>query len=79
MPQLLVESVGVGAAGVGAGGDFGSHRSSAKVELVARGIGEVRGVHGWARRSMVSALDTAGWPEDGRKHVGDEIRGSACV
>ncbi len=35
-------------AGVGAGDDFGGHRSSAKVELVARGIGEVRGVHGWA-------------------------------
>ena len=43
-PQLLVESVGVGVAGVGAGDDFGSHRSSAEVELVARGVGEVRGV-----------------------------------
>ena len=78
-PQLLVESVGVGVAGVGAGDDFGGHRSSAKVELVARGIGEVRGVHGWAQRSVVSALDTAGWPKDGREHVGDEIRGGACV
>ena len=47
-PRLLVESVGVGVAGVGAGDDFGGHRSSAKVELVARGIGEVWGVHGWA-------------------------------
>ena len=75
----MVESVGVGVVGVGAGDDFGGHRSSAKVELVARGIGEVRGVHGWTRRSMVSALDTAGWTEDGRGHVGDEIRGGVCV
>ena len=43
-PQLLVESVGVGVAGVGAGDDFGGPRSSAEVELVARGVGEVRGV-----------------------------------
>ena len=43
-PQLLVESVGVGVAGVGAGDDFGGHRSSAEVELVARGVSEVRGV-----------------------------------
>ena len=40
----MVESVGVGAAGVGAGDDFGGHRSSADVELDARGVGEVRGV-----------------------------------
>ena len=46
MPQLLVESVGVGAAGVGAGGDFGGRRSSVEDELVARVCGEVRGVHG---------------------------------
>ena len=45
-PQLLVESVGVGVAGVGAGDDFGSHRSSAEDELNARGVGEVRGVAG---------------------------------
>ena len=45
-PQLLVESVGVGVAGVGAGDDFGGHRSSAKGELDARGVGEVRGVAG---------------------------------
>ena len=43
-PQLLAESVGVGVAGVGAGDDFGGHRSSAEVELAARGVGEVRGV-----------------------------------
>ena len=43
-PQLLVESVGVGVAGVGAGDDFGGHRSSAEVELDARGVGEERGV-----------------------------------
>ena len=43
-PQLLVESVGVGVAGVGAGDDFGGHRSLAKVELDARGVGEVQGV-----------------------------------
>ena len=42
----MVESVGVGVAGVGAGDDFGGHRSSAEVELVARGVGEVRGVAG---------------------------------
>ena len=45
-PRLLVESVGVGVAGVGAGGDFGGHRSSAEGELEARGVGEVRGVVG---------------------------------
>ena len=45
-PQLLVESVGVGLAGVGAGDDFGGHRSSAEGELDARGVGEVRGVAG---------------------------------
>ena len=43
-PQLLAESVGVGVAGVGAGDDFGGHRSSAEGELDARGVGEVRGV-----------------------------------
>ena len=43
-PQLLVESVGVGVAGVGTGDDFGGHRSSAEGELDARGVGEVRGV-----------------------------------
>ncbi len=40
-PQLLVESVGVGVAGVGAGDDFGGHRGSAEDELDARGVGEV--------------------------------------
>ena len=43
-PQLLVESVGVGVAGVGAGDDFGGHRGSAEDELDARGVGEARGV-----------------------------------
>ena len=42
----MVESVGVGVAGVGAGDDFGGHRSLAEVKLVARGVGEVRGVAG---------------------------------
>ena len=42
----MVESVGVGVAGVGAGDDFGSHRSSAEGELEARGVGEVRGAVG---------------------------------
>ena len=32
-PQLLVESVGVGVAGVGAGDDLGGHRSSGESEL----------------------------------------------
>ena len=45
-PQLLVESVGVGVAGVGAGDDFGGHRSSVEDELDVRGVGEVRGVAG---------------------------------
>ena len=45
-PQLLVESVGVGAAGIGAGDDLGGRRSSAEGELEARGVGEVRGVVG---------------------------------
>ena len=78
-PWFLVESVGVGVAGVGAGDDFGGHRSSGEGELGAKVCGEVRGVHSWTQRSMGSALDTAGWPEDGREHVGDEIRGGACV
>ena len=43
-PQLLVESVGVGVAGVGAGDDFGGHRGSAEDELDARGVSEARGV-----------------------------------
>ena len=46
MPQLLVESVRVGAAGIGAGDDFGGHRSLAEGKLEARGVGEVRGVVG---------------------------------
>ena len=40
----MVESVGFGVAGVGAGDYFGGHRNSAEVELDARGVGEVRGV-----------------------------------
>ena len=40
----MVESVGVGVAGVGAGDDFGGHRSSVEDELDVRGVGEVRGV-----------------------------------
>ena len=43
-PQLLVESVGVGVAGVGAGDDFGGHWSSVEDELDVRGVGEVRRV-----------------------------------
>ena len=43
-PRLLVEAVGVGVAGVGAGDDFGGHRGSAEDELGARGVGEARGV-----------------------------------
>ena len=45
-PRLLVVVVKLGVAGVGAGDDFGGHRSSAEDELDARGIGEVRGVAG---------------------------------
>ena len=77
-PRLLVESVGVGVAGVGAGDDLGGHRSSVGNELEARVCGEGRGGHGWTQRSMVSAMDTERWPEDGREHVGDEIHGGAC-
>ena len=77
-PQLLVESGGVGVAGVGAGDDLGGHRSSIGDELEARVCGEVRGVHGWTQRSVVSALDTMSWPENGREHVGDEIRDGVC-
>ena len=76
--QLLVELVGVGVAGIGAGDALGGRRSSGGGELGARVCGEVRGVHGWTQRSVVSALDTVRWPEDGREHVGDEIRGGAC-
>ena len=46
MPQLLVESVGVEAARIGAGDDLGRRRSLAEGELEARGVGEVRGVVG---------------------------------
>ena len=42
----MVESVGVGVAGVGAGDDFGGHRSLTEGELETRGVGEVRGVVG---------------------------------
>ena len=77
-PRLLVESVGVGVAGVGAGDDLGGHRSSVGDELEAGVCGEVRGVHGWTQRSVVSALDTERWPEDGREHVGDHLHGGAC-
>ena len=45
-PRLLVVVVGLGVAGVGAGGDFGGRRSSVEDELVARVCGEVRGVYG---------------------------------
>ena len=45
-PQLLVESAGVGVAGVGAGNDLGGRRSSGGDELGARVCGEVREVHG---------------------------------
>ena len=45
-PQLLVELVGVGVAGIGAGDDLGGRRSSGGDELGARVCGEVRGVHG---------------------------------
>ena len=65
-------------AGVGTDDDLGGHRSLGEGELGARVCGEVRGVHGWTQRNMVSALDTVRWPEDGREHVGDEIRGGAC-
>ena len=77
-PQLLVECVGGGVAGVGAGDDLGGHRSSVGDELEARVCGEVRGVHGWTQRSVGSALDTVEWPEDGREHVGDELHGGGC-
>ena len=45
-PQLLVELVGVGVAGIGAGDDLGGRRSSGGGELEARVCGEVRGVYG---------------------------------
>ena len=45
-PQLLVELVGVGVAGIGAGDDLGGRRSSGGCELEARVCGEVRGVYG---------------------------------
>ena len=45
-PQLLVELVGVGVAGIGAGDDLGGRRSSGGGELGARVCGEVQGVYG---------------------------------
>ena len=77
-PQLLVELVGVGVAGIGTGDDLGGCRSLGGGELGARVCGEVRVVHGWTQRSVVSALDTVRWPEDGREHVGEEVRDGAC-
>ena len=74
----MVESLGVGVTGVGAGDDFGGRRSSAEVEHDARGHGEVRGVVLRVPKSAVSALDTMVWPVGGRSHVGDELRGGAC-
>ena len=74
----MVESVGVGVAGVGAGDDFGGHRSSAEGELYARGVGEVRGVASEVLRDAVSMMDTVEWPEDDREHVGDEVHGGGC-
>ena len=73
-----MESVGVGVAGVGAGDDFGGHRSLAEGELDARGVGEVRGVAGWVLRDVVSMMDTSLWPEGDREHVGDELHGGGC-
>ena len=45
-PQLLVELVGVGVAGIGTGDDLGGRWSSGGGELGARVCGESRGVHG---------------------------------
>ena len=45
-PQLLVELVGVGVAGISASNDLGGRRSSGGGELGARVCGEVRGVYG---------------------------------
>ena len=45
-PQLLVELVGVGVAGISTGDDLGGRRSSGGGELGARVCGEVRGVYG---------------------------------
>ena len=72
-PQLLVESVGVGVAGVGVGDDFGGHRGSAEDELDAGGVGEAR-----ALRDTVSMMDTVEWSEGDREHVGDELHGGGC-
>ena len=77
-PQLLVESVGVGVAGVGAGDDFGGHRGSVEDELGARGVGEARGVASQMLRDTVSMMDTKLWPEGDREHLGDELRGGGC-
>ena len=44
--QLLVELVGVGVAGIGAGDDLGGRRSSGGGQLGARVCGEVQGVYG---------------------------------
>ena len=68
--------------GVDGGRGYGEGMAGMASAMAWESEGEetgLRGVHGWAQRSVVSALDTAGWPEDGREHVGDEIRGGACV
>ena len=76
--QLLVESVGVGVAGVVAGDDFGGHRGSAEDELSARGVGEARGVASYVLHDTVSMMDTMEWSEGDREHVGDELHGGGC-
>ena len=54
-PQLLVVVVELGVAGNIAGDDFGGRRSSAEVELDARGHDEARGVMLRVPTSVVSA------------------------
>ena len=54
-PKLLVESVALGAAGIGVGGERGGGRSSVVAAGRARGHGRL---HGWARSAPGMVLST---------------------
>ena len=54
-PKLLVESVALGAAGIGADGERGGGRSSVVAAGKARGHGRL---HGWARSAPGRVLSS---------------------
>ena len=74
----MVAVGGAGVAGNIAGDEVGDGRSSGKVELVARGHGEARGLVRSAPGRAVGLVDRVARPLGGRSLVGDELRGGAC-